>query len=287
MASEDSRCNETIAVSGDVYDWLDNQASSQDADPEDVARLLLEAHQLLDADGSGQLSFEKNGSVSAEEVEERLDDLDATVHELIEDVRKRIIQLKRETDGKAPVEHTHSELEEGLDTVTDRVESTTDRIDRLDDQLDAGFENYETVLTHLTEETELIADRVDVLARAVIDIRREFQTIATDRASREGLEELKRAANQFGIRSAACEDCSGTVDIALLTAPECPHCKSRFVDVSPGSRFFRSNVLETGSPPALTGSSNDDLANELEEMVDQPASAQAGRDVSSGGGLDE
>jgi len=54
----------------------------------------------------------------------------------------------------------------------------------------------------------------------------------------------------------------------MLTTPECPHCASQFTDVSPGTRFLKPNVIETGDPPALTGGGETDLDAELEEIVD-------------------
>lgn len=281
MASEDSSRNEPkITVSGDVYDWLDEQASEGGEDAADVARRLLEAHQML-ADGDrSSLADTSEETVTSSQLEERLDSLDSTVRGLLDDVRKRVIQLKRETDGKAPLDHEHDEITERLD----RLDGTADR---LETRLDAGFENYEEILTYLMEETESVDDRLDVLARAVLDLRREFETIATERARREGLDDLRRAANQYGIRSANCGECSSTVDIGLLTAPECPHCASGFVDLSPGTRLFKPDVLETGSPPALTESSADELTDELEEIVDEPDTERPEWNASSGGNLDD
>ncbi|QSG01515.1 hypothetical protein [Natranaeroarchaeum sulfidigenes] len=278
MASDDSRGGKTmIELPSDVYDWLD-EAHHGDVDA--VARRLLDAHRQLAAGGepiapSGD--SDDSRPVTEAELDERLADLDATIDELIEDVRKRVIQLKRETDAKAPRDHDHEELRERLDGVEGRVadaegqaESAAKRAADAESSLAAGFENYEEILTYLTEETDLLADRVDLLARAVIDLRSEVETVAAERARREAVDELKRAANQQGVRTAECDACSASVDIALLAKPRCPQCTERFVDVSAGGRFFRPNVLETGDPPALTSTDEpDDLGAELDAAFEE------------------
>ncbi len=277
MASEDSRGGKTIELPGDVYDWLDKE---HHGNVEAVARRLLDAHRRLATGGdpiAPSSDSDDNRPVTEAELDERLDDLDAMIEELIEDVRKRVIQLKRETDAKAPKEHNHEELCERLDGVEGRIvdaegqaESAAERAADAEASLAAGFENYEEILTYLTEETDLLADRFDVLASAVIDLRSEVETVAAERARRAAVDELKRAANQQGVRTAECDACSASVDIALLTKPHCPQCTERFVDVSAGSRFFKPNVLETGDPPALTSTDvRDDLGAQLDDAFEE------------------
>lgn len=281
MASEDSRGEKAmIDLSGDVYDWLEEMAAGTDDDADTVARRLLAAHRELSAGDAPVDPADASGegrAVTEGELDTRLDTLDDTVRDLIEDVRKRVIQLKRETDAKAADDHDHGKLLTRLDEAEQRVvaaerraQSAGERIDEVENSLSTGFENYEEILTYLTEETESAERRLDVLARAVIELRSEVEAVAAERARRDGVDELKRAANQQGIRTADCAACSASVDLGLLTRPNCPQCMERFVDVSPGKRFFNANTLETGDPPALTEAVgvSDELAEEIDDAFE-------------------
>lgn len=313
-----------VSVSEDVRDWLDEQAAAADADPGEVAgRLLAAYHAVVEGDGGvdvdapvpapatrpgagGPIGDANANGVTEDELDERVAQLQDELHELIEDVRKRVVQLKRELDEKAPADHEHDAHEalrsrvddaetriEELEGDADRIEDferTAERIDDLErdvDRLDEsvgtiedGFENYEEVLTFLVEETEAIQDRLDTLARAVVAVRSDVESIAARRARREQVRELKRAASQYGVRRADCESCDATIEIALLTEPACPHCASQFTDLAPGTRFLRSNTLETGAPPALTDgpgdAASDDLDDDLDRIVEED------RDVPTG-----
>lgn len=71
-------------------------------------------------------------------------------------------------------------------------------------------------------------------------------------AELEGAADLKEVANRHGTTKAKCEECGGTVSVALLTEPVCPHCDRGFVGIEPTRRLFGSGTLVTGQPLALT-----------------------------------
>jgi len=275
MASDESSTREvSVDLSEDVREWLDERAASDGEDADEVARRLLAAHREL-ATGDGSEATSSVG-VSGDELDERLAALDEEFTGLIEDVRKRVVQVKRETDRKAPEDHEHPALVDRVEDVEERAADAAERVAELDDavdsveaQLDAGFENYEDILEYLTDETGALRERTDTLARAVIELRGEVQRIAAERARREGVAELKRAAAQYGVRTAECGACETSLDVAMLTAPECPHCATQFTDVRPGSRFLKPNVLETGDAPALTGGTEAELDADLEAIVEE------------------
>ena len=50
-----------------------------------------------------------------------------------------------------------------------------------------------------------------------------------------------------------CDDCGSNVDLALLTAPACPHCASTVTDVEKRASILGSHRLLTGELPALEG----------------------------------
>jgi len=285
MASDKSATREvSVDLSEDVREWLDERAASDGEDADEVARRLLAAHhELATGDGSEAASA---GGIAGDELDERLASLDEEFTGLIEDVRKRVVQVKRETDRKAPEDHEHLDLVDRVEDVEERAADAAERlaelneaVDSVETQLDAGFENYEDILEYLTDETGALRERTDTLARAVIELRGEVQRIAAERARREGVAELKHAASQYGVRTAECDACEASLDVAMLTAPECPHCATKFTDVRPGSRFLKPNVLETGDPAALTGGDAADLDAGGRDASSEPPDAGAPEDA--------
>lgn len=298
MASDESDEGRTsVSLPADLGDWLDEEATSRNVDRDQLLEGLILAFR--------QVSQEENGAIdltverdSLDEVpsvvEDRLDEQQTEFMDLINDVRRRVIQVKRETDKKASADHEHERLEGDLETVADAYEdldedlrSLRGDVEKVGEDLEAGFENYEEILEHLADETDRLDQRLEMVARVLVEIRSEVQQ-HSKRATRQAeVDELKLAANQHGIRSAVCENCGESIEISLLTGPECPHCKSTFRKVTPKQRFFGSHVLETGSRPALEGqvSPGDDgdaPEEALEELAEEEADS-AGSGAASDG----
>jgi len=209
-----------------------------------------------------------------EAVEERLDSIDEEYMSLIEDVRERVIQVKREVDEKAPANHDHMDITERLedltaetDRIADDVDDIETRADELESRIDAGFENYEDVLEYLTDTTDELQERTELLARAVLDVQEEVRRLANKSARRAEAESLQLAANRLGVRTADCGHCGTEVDVALLNLPECPHCATAFSDVEEKRGFFDTATLVTGQPPALGGTVETDLDSSLDDLV--------------------
>jgi len=279
MASEETG-ELSVTVPRDVDEWLDRRAAEQDTDRGTVLRRLLEsAHAVDQLDGDGSPAAVADRVLAPEDevspaVEERIDDLDDRFTELVEDVRERVIQVKQEADGKASADHGHPSLDGRLDDadaaadrLNDAVDDLDERIAEVDRRLDAGFENYEDVLKYLTDVSDDLQDRTDLLARAVVDVREEVRRLGGESARRAEAEALQLAANRSGIRVADCEHCGTEVDVALLTAPTCPHCASTFSDVEPKRGFLGTSTLLTGEPPALTSGGEPDLDGSLDDLV--------------------
>ena len=249
MASDENHDGEiSFAVSAQVGDWIDDQAGREDVNRGDVCRrIIATAHSLATDESIGEPVDR-----------EALVDLRAEVHaqreefgDLLEDVRGRVIQVKREADSKAGADHAHpetvsnddlSDLEAGFD----RLEND---LDRLEETVAEGFENYETVLEHLVEETERLEARSSGLSAAVLELAEKRETRFERDRERAAAEALALAANRLGVRSANCDGCSNSVDVALLSKPECPHCGRSLADVEQRTSFLRSHVLVTGEPP--------------------------------------
>ncbi|APW98590.1 hypothetical protein CHINAEXTREME_12740 [Halobiforma lacisalsi AJ5] len=274
MAGEDNENGGvSFALPADVDDWIADAAERRDESRDEFCRRLLTAARAVAAAEDGVLEAEAEGEgghgdgdgngdaesgneyafdpVVRDDLEALQGELEASreeFRELLEDVRSRVVQVKRETDAKAPADHGHPEYAEA-----EALERLQVDLEALEETVDGGFDNFEEVLDYLLERTDRLEERSTVLATAVVDLRDRWDDLVERERQRAQVEDLKLAANRLGIRSAACEECDASVDLALLTAPECPHCASPFADVRERTSFFGSHTLETGSPPALEG----------------------------------
>lgn len=266
----DDGTHETISVnlSPDVIDWLDERAEATDADREELVANLMSAYRSV-AVGNGDLEGAVEPVASSPTFERRLDEQREEYIELIEDIRERVIQVKRETDAKAPTDHDHPTVVSRADEAAAAVEDLESRIDEVEHDLEHGFENYEDVLTYLTDSTEDVETNLDTLARAVLDLRSALQRVAAESAARVQADRLKTQANKHGFHRADCEECGSTVDLSLLSKASCPHCSATFVDVDQKTGFFGSNKLLTGSAPALEGGVEDQTAEDLAAIVEE------------------
>lgn len=287
MASDDAGdAPVSTTVEETLQEWLDEEAQQLGVSRAELIRRVLGAYQTV-TNGDGEATavdelFETNG-VAADELETRLTsveraqtELDADFQGKIEDVRERVIQIKRETDAKADAEHDHPELRQQTERATERLAQVTGEMQTLQAQfadlrgdLDAGFENYEDVLEYLNDATEDLEAKLTVLAQAVLEVRKSTATQAARESARRAVDELAHEAQKRAIRSANCEECGRRVDIALLSRPECPHCVSPFDGVEEG-RWFRPATLTVGDVPALEGSDRD-LDGQLEAILEEEA----------------
>ena len=243
-----------------VREWLSSVAADRGVSETE----LLES--LLAGDAAG--GREAAGVDSAE-----LQRVERDFRELVEDVRDRIVQVKRETDGKAAADHTHHDLQSTLEQLGREVGAIEAEVERVDERLADGFENYEEILTYLTEATDALDRKLGRLASAVIDLRERVGDAARDEVRRTALAHLTDTANRHGIEKAKCDHCGEGVHVGMLVQPRCPHCDSSFSSLEPKSGFFRSSVLHTGTMPALESApgDTDSEAEALEAMVEDAA----------------
>jgi len=297
MASEESDERRTgVSLPADLEDWLDEEAGSRDVDRDQLlAGLVATFRAVADDDRAVDLPRERDTPDEVPEVvEERFEEQQAEFVDLIDDVRRRVVQVKRETDAKAPADHDHEELRDDLEATAERFDRLDEElaalrgtVDAIRDDLDAGFENYEEILEYLADEIDGLDDQLERVARVLLEVRSEVNERAERATRRAEVERLQRAANQYGVRSAVCEECGESVDIGLLTQAACPHCASTFSTVTPKRRFFGSHVLETGSPPALEGRAADtddvDAADEgdLERLAGDGRDAETATDTAT------
>ena len=256
MASESSE-EVTLSVPPELDRWLEDRASALGVDR---GQLLVE---LL---GSYKELTEREDSievVDTETIEATVDEavsaqLDTTLEELrdrigatesefqanLEDVRDRVIQVKRETDQKAPADHDHEAFEridtavETADAALTAAETLEDRLDELADDLEGSAETHASTAEEFGDRIETLEDRLKRVAWALSDLRE------TD-AKRRAVTQLKRDAAAADIRRAKCENCGSGVEVGLLTEPQCPHCEAAANTVKPATGWFDSPRLVT------------------------------------------
>jgi len=179
-------------------------------------------------------------------VEGRLDARFDTIEEdfqgKIEDVRERVIQLKRTADGKAAADHDHAAF--------DRIDDLGDEITALNRELVEVRDEVENGLGEQSEQIDGVEDRVTDIDDRLDDVEDKLKRVAwvvsdlrDDQGGRDAhqqaVDRIKRAAAQEGISKATCQNCGETVEIGLLTDPQCPHCDSTVSDVRPEGGIFR------------------------------------------------
>jgi DNA repair exonuclease SbcCD ATPase subunit len=296
MAGEQSE-----AFPSEFREWLEAKAAERDATPEEILARAVAVYRTLDAESDGDRASDAD-SDPLDPTDERLDDLADRVAAVeddladrvaaveddldakIDDVRERVVQIKRETDAKAPRDHDHdhSDLDERSAAALSAAEDVDARIDGLEDRLDRGFENYEEILEYLTDTADDLDRKTDRLAEAVVDLRSDIDRLTAAEHDRRAVDDLRTAANRHGERTAACDDCGATVDVGLLARPRCPHCEATYVDFHPSPGFFGTATLSTGDHPALT-----DGTDSVTEDIDKPADLFEARSVGESGGTDD
>jgi ABC-type transporter Mla subunit MlaD len=269
--SQDVSGPSVIDLPEGVGDWIAELARKRDVSEEELlSRLLGTSADGPDMDEIHDRLGELQSSLG--ELEGRVDSLDDAFEANVSDVRERVIQVKREADAKAEADHGHPDLVTDVGDLAADVDALADTVEELDERVEAsiGDVTAETEALHKEVDalTEDVTDKLNVLAAAVVEMRDQVRTLLAEREKRTLTAELRRQANRNGVRSAKCENCSNVVQVGLLVEPRCPHCNDSFEKLDPKDGFFGSNVLKTGSPPALEGeigSTESDLDDIVEE----------------------
>ena len=307
MASESSDdAAMSVSLPADVEAWLDRKAADLGLDREAVVVQLLASYRAAeefgDEDVAGALGTDVEDEVRdviaerlpdiADAVAERVDaggDVEAVEEGLsaeidrveseftdkVQDVRDRVVQVKREADDKADGDHTHPEFGElaTLSTAVDDLESSLSALESRVDEATAAADDAEERVADLddrvseveraTDRLEEVEERLRTVAWVVSDLREAEQARST---GTDAIDRLKATAAELDVDRAVCENCSQAVDIALLHEPKCPHCDATVSDVAlPGGLFGKPKLtvarkLEAGDedrsnvPDAADGS---------------------------------
>ncbi|EMA58206.1 hypothetical protein [Halorubrum lipolyticum] len=225
---------------------LDDLDAEVDEKVEDLRERFVELYRELESAAPADHAHEE----TAERLDAVAADLDA--------VADRLDDLEAEAAATATVGEA---VEETIDALDDRlagVESRIDDVDELRARTD-GIDDLEARVADLEGLDDRVGDLDEVeeklsrVASAVVRVRRRLEAAERDRGDRERLDALAAAANREGVRKADCTNCGGTVDIGLLTAPECPHCGRRFGELEPNPGFLGTSRLVAADRPALDG----------------------------------
>ena len=253
-----------------LREWVTARAEETDRSREEVLARAVTLARLLDEHGDdlpdpasadSEAADREDVAARVVDLNARVDELDGELDEKIEDVRSRVVQVKRETDAKAEADHDHPTIREAAESVEDLnadVDTLRADLSELEETFETGFANYEEVLEYLTDTADEHDEKLSRLAAVLSDVRTRVSTLESREARRLAAADLKREANRLGIATADCDSCGETVRLGLLSSPECPHCGSTFETVEPGSGFFGSPSLTVGSRPALEGETIDE-----------------------------
>ncbi|MFB6133152.1 MAG: hypothetical protein ABEJ44_07100 [Halanaeroarchaeum sp.] len=281
----DDASSETVGVDGAAAAWIRERADALGIAPEEYLERVVASLRAVEA---GDPREELTTSAEFATLEERVDGLDEEIETKVEDVRERVVQVKREVDEKAPADHDHDDLRKGVQSgierfeeAESRIEALGDRLDEMASRLDRGFDNYEEILEYLVNRTDDLSADANALLDAMSGLRRHVRRLhARDQRERR-TEELKDEANRKGVTEAKCESCANTVSVALLTEPSCPVCGTAVAGVTPKQGFFGSATLDSGSPPALeSGEPAEDADDLMDLQSPRPDEGGDGRDSS-------
>jgi len=263
-----------VELSADLDEWLSEQAETLGVSRDAVMEQLLAAYMTtvdsdsemgdhiqpsadeLDAVVAATVDEKLNGSVEAatesavnarvpdvvdtveRQLADRFESLEAEFQTKIEDVRERVVQVKREADAKAPADHSHEEFDR-IDALTQEIEQIETELAALRGDVTDSIETQDERIADINDRLDDVEDKLTRVAWVVSDLR-------DDRGGRDqnqkAVDRLKRAAAQENISTARCSNCDEQVEIGLLTEPQCPHCNTTVSDVRPEGGIIRSKA---------------------------------------------
>lgn len=198
----------------------------------------------------------------------RLDGVEGEFDEKIEDVRRRVIQVKQEADAKAASDHDHDEFQR-LDDLATRVEELEGMVERSDSE---AADTTAELATRIND----IRDKLTQVARVVVQLR---DVADHETADDETLTEIQRTAAREGYEKAVCGACNETVRVGLLPDAECPHCRSPFGGLIGGSGGFFGSKPRLVGPDGRQDTERDDEGSDASSIV-----SERGTDRGEGGG---
>lgn len=278
-----------VELSADLDEWLTEQAETLGVPREEVMEQLLAAYMTaagsddkmgdllqpsadeLDAVVAATVDEKLNGAVEAatesavkahipdivdtveRQLAERFDALEADFETKIEDVRERVVQVKREADAKAPADHSHEEFDR-INGLTQEIEAMEAELAALRDDVTESLETEDERVRDIDDRLDDVEDKLTRVAWVVSDLRDDQ---GGRNQNQKAVDRLKRAAAQENISTARCSNCDEQVEIGLLTEPHCPHCNTTVSDVRPEGGIIRSRARLVAAAQLEPGETNE------------------------------
>lgn len=239
-AAIDERVGETVA--DEVEDVL--QARLADAVQSELeGRLETAVRDQLESTVDDRI--ESAVAANTDALENRIDALESDHAADIDDVRDRVIQVKKEVDAKTPTEEheqTRQDVEDlraELSALDDQLGSLSDALSALETETDDRIEANAEAIEALEADVPKTRERIKTLAWNVNEIRDHVDRV-TD------LSPILEKAAQLDIDRAKCDQCGSGIEIGLLTEAACPHCSAGLTGLVDSRSFF-------GKPRLLVG----------------------------------
>jgi len=277
MASESTDSPEAaVRLPPELGEWLDEHAAELDVERDVLVARLLETYRTtaepetdFEADFPAVVDRDRVESIvravlddrdltapddATEAVAERIDAIEDSFQAKLEDVRSRVVQVKREADAKADADHDHDAFDR-LDVIEDRLDSLTADIAALSADVDSRA--TESTVAELADDVDGHGDSLAAQADRLEDVEDKLQTVAwaisdlrdaQANNETETVDRIKAAAARHDISRAVCESCGEGVEIALMTRAACPHCEAAVTTVEPSSGFFGKPRLVAATP---------------------------------------
>lgn len=236
-----------LVEDADIVESIDERVTEQlstqvDDRIEDLLqeRLESEVESAVDSALKGQVT-EATNSIQRQ-LGNRIDAVESEFDGKIQDVRERVIQIKKETDRKAAADHHHEAFDQ-VEELNRQVKTLETDLSRLRREFDELVPDHDESIDGMGDQLESVQERLQTVAWVVSDLREAHEKSGGLRA----VERIKRAAAKADIERANCENCGQSVAISLLTDPECPHCNATVSNVEPSGGWF-------GKPKLLAAS---------------------------------
>lgn len=244
MASEPTNGGTvSVGIPDDLEAWLDEQAEELGLEREELLQRLLAAYRAAVTAGESELGTHPGMAA----LDERIGRLERDHERALRDVRKRVLQLKNVTQGKADVDHEHEALDR-VEELHEQFEPLANRVD----ELSATTEELAARDEVTREQFDDVEDKLSRVARAVVALRRSSsRTDGAEATAETGpqpsapdrLLDLKRLAAREGYETARCAACGESSHVNLLPEPACPACGAAFSDIVEEGRFRTKPTL--------------------------------------------
>jgi hypothetical protein len=298
MASESTEGRTmSLDIPATLDEWLTERATELEMDREELVVQLVGSYRATAdtvAAADTETAFESaveeavagatpDEAAIAERVRERMDsrvdELAAETDEKLDDVRRRVLQVKEQAASRAAADHDHEEFARLADLET--------QVEDLHERLLAVAQHVEETEAASQEELATVEQKLNRLARVVVDMR---DATASGSGEAAVLADIKRTAAREDYETAICDACGERVRVAALPEPACPHCTNEFGDIVGGSGgllgLFSSDPRLTGRHAAAD--SGDGGGDPLGDLPDGEGTTDGtGSDGETAGAADE